>query len=86
MLERFAEIVTDGIRSLLLERSGYSTRLFEFIGSEHTPKNNLLVAIKRMQHTDADRFDSQIDAIKLLFSIEHQRLEFLLKGRTTSQP
>lgn len=81
MLERFAEIVTDGIRSLLLERSGYSTRLFEFIGSEHTPKNNLLVATKRTQHTDADRFDSQIDAIKLLFSIEHQRLERLLKDR-----
>ncbi|MEP6944706.1 MAG: SAM-dependent methyltransferase, partial [Acidobacteriota bacterium] len=44
MAERMAEMITDGIRSLLLEANGYSTRLFEFVSTEHTPKNNMLVA------------------------------------------
>src|SRR5262249_28255295 len=34
MLERTAEFVTDALRSLLLERSGYSTKLFEFVPVE----------------------------------------------------
>jgi hypothetical protein len=36
MLEREAETVTDGLRAMLLERSGYSTRIFEFVPTEHT--------------------------------------------------
>ena len=31
MLERTAETITDGLRSLLLERSGYATKLFESV-------------------------------------------------------
>jgi len=78
MLERVAETVTDGIRSLLLERSGYSTRLFEFVAVEHTPKNNMLVGTKRDHPADPGRFDEQIAAIKGLYGITAQRLESLL--------
>jgi hypothetical protein len=46
MLERTAETITDGIRSLLLEANGYKTKMFEFVATEHTPKNNLLVATR----------------------------------------
>ena len=46
MLERTAETITDGLRSLLLERSGYATKLFEFVPVEHTPKNNMLVGTR----------------------------------------
>ncbi|MCA1590202.1 MAG: SAM-dependent methyltransferase [Acidobacteria bacterium] len=41
MLERTAEIVTDGMRSLLLEKNGYRTHLFDFVPTQHTPKNNM---------------------------------------------
>ena len=36
--ERQAELITDGIRALLMEANGYQTKVFEFISTEHTPK------------------------------------------------
>ena len=42
--ERFAAIVTDGLRAKYLEREGYETQLLEFIDMEHTPKNVLIRA------------------------------------------
>ena len=44
--ERFAAIVTDGLRAKYLEREGYETQLLEFIDMEHTPKNVLIRAVK----------------------------------------
>lgn len=78
MLEREAETVTDGLRSLLLERSGYSTRIFEFIATEHTPKNNLIVGTKHAKTVDREKLDEQIKAIKEFYEIRVQRLENLL--------
>lgn len=46
-LERQAEMVTDGIRALILEYFGYKTKVFEFISDAHTPKNVLVVGIKK---------------------------------------
>ncbi len=46
LLERTAETLTDGLRSMLLESRGYATKLFEFVATEHTPKNNMIVAVK----------------------------------------
>jgi len=42
-LERHAEFVTDALRALLLEWAGYKTKVFEFITTEHTAKNLLIV-------------------------------------------
>lgn len=81
MLERTAETMTDGLRSLLLEREGYATKLFEFISVDHTPKNNMLVGTRLQKPVDRQRFDSQILAIKDAYSIERQHLETLLKDR-----
>lgn len=74
MLERVAETVTDGLRSLLLERSGYATKLFEFVAVEHTPKNNMLVGTKLGKTTDPRRFQEQIDAIMNFYQIKQHRL------------
>jgi hypothetical protein len=72
MLERTAETVTDGLRSLLLEREGYRTKMFEFVPTEHTPKNNMLVAV-RTGKTDPAK-TAEIDSLVQAFGIEHQRL------------
>ncbi|MBE36956.1 MAG: methyltransferase [Opitutaceae bacterium] len=44
--ERQAEFVTDAMRAQLLEWSGYRTKVFEFISTEHTAKNLMIAAVK----------------------------------------
>jgi SAM-dependent methyltransferase len=76
MLEREAESITDGLRALLLERSGYSTKLFEFVSTEHTPKNNMIAGTRAGKKNE--NVDAQIAAIKEFYGIREQRLERLL--------
>ncbi len=76
LLERTAETLTDGLRALLLENSGYSTKVFEFVPTEHTPKNNMIAAV-RSDRTAKDAAE-QIAAIKEAFGISNHRLETLL--------
>ena len=78
ILEREAESITDGLRALLLEKSGYATRVFEFIGTEHTPKNNMIVGTRQNKKDDAEKISEQIKSIKDFYSIKEQRLEKLL--------
>jgi len=79
MLEREAETITDGLRSMLLERSGYRTRVFEFVPTEHTPKNNMIVAVRdRRKLPGGDGVQERIDAVKSFYGIAEQRLENLL--------
>ena len=62
--ERFAALVTDGLRAKHLESEGYETQVLEFIDMEHTPKNILLRAVKkgspaaksRKEAEDCERF------------------------------
>ncbi|HQU84226.1 MAG TPA: SAM-dependent methyltransferase [Pyrinomonadaceae bacterium] len=78
MLEREAESITDGLRALLLEKSGYSTKLFEFISTEHTPKNNMIVGTKQTKTSDTEKISEQINSIKDFYGIKEQRLEKLI--------
>jgi hypothetical protein len=78
MLERTAETITDGLRSLLLERSGYSTKMFEFVATEHTPKNNMLVAVKKEGDAKTTSVDREIKEIRDTFAIKYQRLADLI--------
>jgi hypothetical protein len=47
-------MVTDTLRALLLERCGYTTIVFEFVGGEHTAKNVMIAAVKRPQVKGGD--------------------------------
>ena len=80
MLEREAESITDGLRSLLLEKNGYSSKVFEFIGTEHTPKNNLIVGTRLKTPLSSKKFDEQIQSIKTFYGIKSQKLESLLEN------
>lgn len=44
--ERFAALLTDGLRAEYLESEGYRVQVLEFIDMEHTPKNVLIRAVK----------------------------------------
>lgn len=78
-VERQAEMVTDTLRALLLELSGYRTRVFEFVSDAHTPKNNLIVAERDGRACrDRDAVLKQISEIKAMFGIGQHHLEGLL--------
>jgi SAM-dependent methyltransferase len=44
--ERLADTLTDGVRAALLRSTGYRVDVIEFVGSEHTPRNTLLRAVR----------------------------------------
>ncbi len=74
--ERQAEMITDGIRALILEGNGYASKVFEFVSSEHTGKNLMIVGSRTAQ-PQVKAFE-QIAAIKQQFGIEYHYLEKLL--------
>lgn len=78
-LERQAEMVTDGIRALILEYFGYKTKIFEFISDAHTPKNVLVVGRKgKMNPKKQAKILAKIKVTKAYFGIGYHHLEGLL--------
>lgn len=75
-----AEMLTDGLRALLLDACGYDTQVFEFVSLEHTNKNKMILAVKRSQSKPADEVLAQIREIKGFYRIQEQCLETLLKA------
>ena len=62
--ERFAALLTDGIRAQILEIMGYKTNVMEFIDMEHTPKNIMIRAVKTGKKFNADKkaaLDKQLE-------------------------
>ena len=78
--ERQAELITDGIRSLILEAYGYKTKVFEFISTEHTAKNVMITAEHSKKKVDKDQILNKIKSIKSLFGIDYHYLEKLLNN------
>lgn len=78
-LERQAEMVTDGIRALILEYFGYKTKVFEFISDAHTPKNVMIVGIKNQKILPKDeKILQKIKESKAYFGIKYHHLEKLM--------
>ena len=44
--ERFTDVLTDALRASLLRLVGYRVEVVEFVGSEHTPRNTLIRAVR----------------------------------------
>ncbi len=77
--ERQAEIITDGLRAMLMESRGYRTTIMEFVSTEHTPKNLLIIGRKAKTTPAAkQKILENIRKIKELFGIGHHHLEELL--------
>jgi SAM-dependent methyltransferase len=77
-----ADMVTDTIRALLLEANGYDTKVFEFVGLEHSGKNKMILGVARTQPDTARAEQALVSvaALKKFYGISHQRLETLLNG------
>lgn len=72
--EKFSSLVTDALRGEWLEQQGYKVQMLEFIDMEHTPKNILIRAVKKMNNGDRPRMNKSqnngdrpllIDALKI---------------------
>ena len=44
--ERFADVLTDALRAAVLRLVGYRVEVVEFVGSQHTPRNTLVRAVR----------------------------------------
>ncbi len=78
-----AEMVTDGLRALLLESRGYEAKIFEFVSLEHTSKNKMILGVKRERPAGREAVEAQIREIKAFYGIREQSLEKLLQADAT---
>lgn len=78
-LERQAEMVTDGMRALIMEFYGYKTKAMQFISDVHTPKNVMLVGVKSTITLDEQQeVLLKIQQTKSYFGIGYHHLERLM--------
>ena len=87
-----AEMVTDGLRALLLEAHGYDAQVFEFVALEHTSKNKMILAVRRQGRQDTPqalrrRADvlAQIAELKRFYGIREHCLETLLAAPAAAE-
>jgi SAM-dependent methyltransferase len=52
---RFADLLTDSLRALVLEAFGYRAEVIEFVAAEHTAKNVMIRAVRRPPGRAAER-------------------------------
>lgn len=78
--ERFAEWLTDGLRSLYLEGAGYQVKAIEFVSSEHTGKNLMLAAVRSGETGFRPQIRAQIGELKRFFGLGEHPLDGLLGG------
>ena len=79
-LGQHAEMLTDGLRALLLEACGYDTQVFEFVALEHTQKNKMILAVHRPDARPAAASAGQIEDLKAFYGIRDHCLETLLRA------
>ena len=74
-MERQAEMVTDGLRGLILEYYGYRVKVAEFISDAHTPKNVMIIATKTEREPKSDEaILMKINAAMNYFGIDYHHL------------
>ena len=71
-------MVTDSLRALWLEASGYDSQVFEFVSLEHTSKNKMILGVKRAQPAPREPILARIRALKEFYGIKSQALDKLL--------
>ena len=81
-----AEMLTDGLRALLLETQGYEAQVFEFISPDDTGKNRMILGCRTGRARPAAEARAEIDALKAFYGIRHQRLDALLQASDGLSP
>jgi SAM-dependent methyltransferase len=78
--DRYSQMITDGLRGLLLETQGYRTRVMEFISDAHTHRNVMITGVFDPALRDRDTKRAEAAALMQRYGIERQQFETLLVG------
>ncbi len=70
--DKFATLLTDSIRSLILESKGYKSDIIEFIDENNTPKNMMIKAVKNKKNNidSIERYKEELEETINQFKIE----------------
>lgn len=76
--ERIADMLSDTMRSLLLEEAGYLIDLFEYVPASETPKNVMIRAVKgSFNEKRAQRARDEYNKLKSIFNAEPKLSEYI---------
>lgn len=76
--ERQAELITDTIRAMIMQAHGYQTKVIEYISTEHTPKNLLIIGVKKEGSSINESILEEVQKLKAMYGIEYHYLEKVL--------
>jgi hypothetical protein len=68
--ERLSVTLTDSLRAMYMEYSGYETKIFEFVSTEHTARNTMITAVKRKADRDSIDVLRKMELIKKEFGLD----------------
>ncbi|MGI8614286.1 MAG: class I SAM-dependent methyltransferase [Nocardioidaceae bacterium] len=75
--ERLADMLTDAVRAVLLRSHGYRVEVVEFVGSEHTPRNTLLRAVRSGDRASAATAEDEYAGFVATWHVEPRLAELL---------
>jgi SAM-dependent methyltransferase len=78
--ERFADTLTDAVRASLLRHEGYRVDVMQFVGSQHTPRNTLLRAVRTGSRGAAAPGREEYDELVSTWGITPKLAELLAPG------
>lgn len=82
--ERQAELLTDAIRAMVLEAFGYRPGVIEFVASDHTPKNLMIIARKVRKQEPGRAFPAIWRFLELFGVQRHYLTDFFIKEQKST--
>ncbi len=79
MKERMGDLLTDGLRALLLRMHGYRADIVQFVSTQHTPKNLMIRAVKS-ERVAAERAELEYRELTDLWRVRPYLAELLDDG------
>ncbi len=84
--ERLTDMISDTMRSLILEVNGYKTDIFEFSSPKHTGKNVMVRAIgNQVNQSKIFSAINEYNKLKNLFNMEPKLYEFLKENKLVKE-
>ena len=84
--ERFADTLTDALRASLMRQQGYRVDVVEFVGSEHTPRNTMLRAVRTGSAVRGGSLVKEYDELVATWQLAPRLAELLAGAGADAEP